>query len=168
MQASACGTARALARPARPVQERGREPADNGSTAADTACRHPPARIQTRITRAEGAEMANREPQTSGQSSSKTKARRGGQNREAAQGAAERDDTYGLISAIYHSLKGADTGTQYIEDARRAGNEELATFFEEWRAEQNRRALIGRRLLADELADIEEEVDDLIDDNDQG
>ena len=26
----------------------------------------------------------------------------------------------------------------------------------------------GRRLLADELADIEEEVDDLIDDNDQG
>ena len=110
--------------------------------------------------------MATREPHTSGKSSNKKNARReAGQNRAAA-GAAERDDTFGLISVIYHSLQGAETGTQYIEDARRAGNTELVTFFEEWRSEQNRRALLGRRLLADELADVEEEVDEMLDDND--
>jgi hypothetical protein len=112
--------------------------------------------------------MATREPHTSGQSSSKKNARReAGQSRPAA-GAAERDDTYGLISVIYHSLQGAETVTQYIEDARRAGNTELVTFFEEWRTEQNRRALLGRRLLADELADLEEEVDELIEESDNG
>ena len=106
--------------------------------------------------------MASREPQTSDQRQSKGARREAAQPR--AQGAAERDDTYGLISVIYHSLQGAETCTRYVEDARRAGNGELTTFFEQCRDEQNRRALLGRRLLADELADLEEEVDDLISD----
>lgn len=110
--------------------------------------------------------MATREPQTSGQSSSKKNTRRESGQKRAAAGAAERDDTYGLISVIYHCLQGAETGSQYIEDARRAGNAELVSFFEEWQSEQNRRALLGRRLLADELADLEEEVDDLIEESD--
>jgi hypothetical protein len=110
--------------------------------------------------------MASREPQTSSQSKSKNARREAGQRSAPARGAAERDDTYGLISVIYHALQGAETCTQYIEDARRAGKEDLAGFFEECRDEQNRRALLGRRLLADELADLEEEVDDIIEADD--
>lgn len=110
--------------------------------------------------------MATREPQTSGQKQNAQRNAR--QNRGAAQGAAERDDTYGLISVIYHSLQGAETCTQYVEDARRSGNQELANFFAESRDEQNRRALLGRRLLADELTDLEQEVDELIDESDAG
>jgi hypothetical protein len=111
--------------------------------------------------------MATREPQTSSQSKSRNKknARPNQSQSRPAQGAAERDDTYGLISVIYHCLQGAETCTQYIEDAQRAGNDELASFFEEWRNEQNRRALLGRRLLADELSDLEAEVDDMMDDD---
>jgi hypothetical protein len=108
--------------------------------------------------------MATREMQTSGKSKKNTRAG-SGQRRAPAQGAAERDDTYGLISAIYHSLQGAETCSRYVEDARRAGNDDLTGFFEEWRDEQNRRALLGRRLLANELSDLEEEVDELLEDD---
>src|SRR5688572_16964221 len=61
---------------------------------------------------------------------------------------AERDDTYGLISVIYHSLQGAETCAKYEADARRAKNEELVTFFEDCRIELNERAVLGRSLLA--------------------
>jgi len=110
--------------------------------------------------------MATREPQTSTQNKNKNARRETGQRTAPARGAAERDDTYGLISVIYHSLQGAETCTQYVEDARRAGNDELAAFFQECRDEQNRRALLGRRMLANELADLEEEVDEIIESDD--
>jgi hypothetical protein len=80
----------------------------------------------------------------------------------------ERDDTYGLISVIYHSLQGADTCAQYEEDARRAKNEELANFFEQCRLEQNARAVRGRRLLAAHLEgrdDDDDPDDDVIQDS---
>src|SRR5688572_22098127 len=51
----------------------------------------------------------------------------------------ERDDTYGLISVIYHSLQGAETYAQYAEDARRSKDEELVSFFEECRVELDAR-----------------------------
>lgn len=79
----------------------------------------------------------------------------------------ERDDTYGLISVIYHSLQGAETCGQYLEDARRTKNEELMAFFEASREEQNRRALRGRRLLAAQLEGLDDEDDDLIEDEDE-
>jgi hypothetical protein len=83
----------------------------------------------------------------------------------ASEATSERDDTYGLISVIYHSLQGAETCNQYIEDARRAGNDELVSFFEECREEQNRRALLGRQMLATELADMEDEVEAMLDED---
>jgi hypothetical protein len=85
---------------------------------------------------------------------------------KASEATSERDDTYGLISVIYHSLQGAETCNQYIEDARRGGNDELVNFFEESRDEQNRRALEGRRLLSAELQDIEDETEALLEDED--
>jgi hypothetical protein len=84
----------------------------------------------------------------------------------ASRATGERDENYGLISVIYHALQGAETCEQYADDARRAGNEELTRFFEESREEQNRRALEGRRLLAAEFRDLEDEVEAMVDDDD--
>jgi hypothetical protein len=77
----------------------------------------------------------------------------------------ERDDTYGLISVIYHALQGAETCAQYAEDARRARNSKLIEFFEECQIEQNERALRGRQLLSKTLQDSER--DELADDDDE-
>ncbi len=38
---------------------------------------------------------------------------------------------YDLVSILYHCLEGAATYEQYIEDAKEAGDKELADFFAE-------------------------------------
>ncbi len=42
-----------------------------------------------------------------------------------------RDEHYGLISVLYHALKGADNCNTYAFDAEAAGDERLAAFFYE-------------------------------------
>jgi hypothetical protein len=79
---------------------------------------------------------------------------------------AERDDTYGLISIVYHSLQGAETCAKYEEDARRAKNHELVAFFEDCRIELNERAVQGRSLLAAYLEGVDDDDEDEIADDD--
>jgi hypothetical protein len=69
----------------------------------------------------------------------------------------ERDEVYGLVSVLYHSLQGGETYAQYLEDARQAGDEELAAFFEECIIEQNEQARHAKQLLLARLDDEEEE-----------
>ena len=78
----------------------------------------------------------------------------------------ERDDTYGLISVIYHALQGAETCAKYEDDARRAKNPELVAFFEECQIEQNERALRGRQLLAAYLEGMDDEDEEALEDDD--
>ena len=78
----------------------------------------------------------------------------------------DKDDTYGLISVIYHALQGAETCAKYEEDARRAKNPELVAFFEECQVEQNERALRGRQLLAAYLEGMDEEDEETLEDDD--
>jgi hypothetical protein len=59
-----------------------------------------------------------------------------------------RDITYDLISTAYHLLQGAETVTQYIEDAEQEGNQELARFFHETKDEYTQRADRAKQLLA--------------------
>jgi hypothetical protein len=92
------------------------------------------------------------------QANQRTAGKNGG---DRSKGAVENDDTYGLISAVYHSLQGAETCGKYVEDARRAQNDELVAFFEEWRDELNRRALSGKQLLAAQLEDLQEDVEEV-------
>ena len=80
---------------------------------------------------------------------------------------AERDDTYGLISVIYHSLQGAETCAKYEEDARRAKSQELVAFFQSCRIELNERAVQGRSLLAGYLEGIDDDDEDEIADDDE-
>ncbi len=73
-------------------------------------------------------------------------------SRSSSQGAtAERDDVYGIISVMYHALQGAETYTQYVRDARRAGDDELVAFFEQCCEEETQRAERAKGLLADRL-----------------
>ncbi|MCT1910023.1 acyl carrier protein [Brachybacterium paraconglomeratum] len=50
------------------------------------------------------------------------------------------DVTFDLISVQYHSLKAGHDYGQYVRDARNAGQEEIAAFFEEVMAQDADRA----------------------------
>lgn len=69
------------------------------------------------------------------------------------------DHEYALVSVLYHALQGVQACEQYIADAERAGDDELAKFFEECREEQTARAARAKQLLAG-VMDVEEEEDD--------
>jgi rubrerythrin len=50
------------------------------------------------------------------------------------------DVTYDLIAVQYHALKAGHDYGQYVRDARNAGQEDIATFFENVMAEDSQRA----------------------------
>jgi rubrerythrin len=50
------------------------------------------------------------------------------------------DVTYDLISVQYHSLKAGHDYGQYVRDAKNAGHEDIAGFFEQIMAEDSERA----------------------------
>jgi hypothetical protein len=71
------------------------------------------------------------------------------------------DETYGLISVLYHALQGSETYVQYINDAERAGETEIAEFFRECQEQEVQRASRAKQLLAAQLdADYEEQDDE--------
>lgn len=69
------------------------------------------------------------------------------------------DQEYGLVSVLYHALQGVQACEQYVDDAERAGDTELATFFQECRDEQATRANRAKQLLAGRM-DVEDDEDD--------
>jgi hypothetical protein len=98
--------------------------------------------------------------------------KRGAQTPAAAAGepTSERDEIYGVVSVLYHALQGAETYSRYIQDARRAGDEELVTFFTDCQEEENQRAIRAKQLLAmrfEEEADVEDEDEDEDEDADE-
>ena len=58
------------------------------------------------------------------------------------------DVTFDLISVQYHSLKAGHDYGQYVRDARNAGKEEIAAFFEKVMAEDSAGAQQCDRVLA--------------------
>jgi hypothetical protein len=55
---------------------------------------------------------------------------------------------YDVVSVLYHTLQGAQTLASYIEDARQAGNQELAQFFQEIKQQQDQWAEQAKQFLA--------------------
>ena len=49
----------------------------------------------------------------------------------AEQANGTKDETYNLVSTLYHALQGAETARQYIQDAEQANDQELVQFFRE-------------------------------------
>lgn len=76
------------------------------------------------------------------------------------------DHEYALVSVLYHSLQGAQACEQYIDDAERAGDEELIKFFQECRDEQTARASRAKQLLAG-VMEVDEEDEDEEDDEEE-
>jgi hypothetical protein len=76
-------------------------------------------------------------------------------------------ENYDLISVLYHALQGAETVSQYLEDARNADDEELMTFFEETRTAYAERAAEAKQLLADRLEGSEDEDEDESEDDEE-
>ncbi|WP_437715966.1 hypothetical protein WMF45_05875 [Sorangium sp. So ce448] len=62
------------------------------------------------------------------------------------------DKDYNLVSVLYHTLKGAQTHSQYIQDAKQQGDQELASFFSEVRQEELQRAERAKQLLGQRLS----------------
>jgi rubrerythrin len=58
------------------------------------------------------------------------------------------DVTYDLVSLQYHSLKAGHDYGQYVRDARNAGVDEIADFFEQVMAEDSERAKKCHQFLA--------------------
>ena len=59
------------------------------------------------------------------------------------------DVSFDLISVQYHSLKAGHDYGQYVRDARNAGREDIAAFFESVMAEDSARAAQCHRFLKD-------------------
>jgi len=58
------------------------------------------------------------------------------------------DVTYDLVSVQYHSLKAGHDYGQYVRDAKNAGLDDVASFFEDVMAEDSKRAQRCHELLA--------------------
>ncbi|MFP8905004.1 acyl carrier protein [Streptomyces atacamensis] len=63
-----------------------------------------------------------------------------------------KDETYDLVSLLYHTLQEADTLTAYLSDTREAGDEELARFIQETLDQDRERAEKAKKLLAGRLS----------------
>ncbi|MDT7690057.1 MAG: hypothetical protein QOJ70_2514 [Acidobacteriota bacterium] len=63
-----------------------------------------------------------------------------------------RDNTYDLVSIIYHSLQGAETTAMYIADTQQEHCQECGQFFRETKEEYERRADRAKQLLTKHLA----------------
>lgn len=75
------------------------------------------------------------------------------------QGLPLRDDTFGVLSVLYHALQGAETIQQYVDDARESGDEDLIEFFDECAQKHMAIARRAKMLLADRLMEEDEEDD---------
>jgi hypothetical protein len=69
----------------------------------------------------------------------------------AEQATGTRDETYDLVSVLYHALQGAQTAMQYVQDAEQEGDQELAQFFREAQAWQQHLAEQAKELLKQRL-----------------
>lgn len=58
------------------------------------------------------------------------------------------NEQYDLISALYHSLEGAQTYATYVKDAEQCGDQELAQFFRKAQQEEDSRAQQAKQLLS--------------------
>ena len=59
-----------------------------------------------------------------------------------------KDEQFNLISALYHSLKGAAACETYLTDAQAAGDTELTNFFQEVQQQEVRLAERAKMLLS--------------------
>lgn len=99
-------------------------------------------------------------PQTATQTNRKNTSRQPGPVPSTSELQTE-DHVYGLVSVLYHALQGAETYEKYVDDAERAGDDELVKFFEQCRDQENERASRAKSLLVLRIDEDEEDEDDV-------
>lgn len=57
------------------------------------------------------------------------------------------NETFDLVSVLYHALEGAQTYGRYCQDAQQVGNRDLEQFFQQCQQEDIRRAEQAKQLL---------------------
>ena len=62
------------------------------------------------------------------------------------------DEQYNLVSILYHLLEGAATYEQYTQDAKQAGDNDLANFFQEVKDNNCQMAEKAKQMLAQRLS----------------
>ncbi len=62
-----------------------------------------------------------------------------------------RDSTYDVVAVLYHALQGAETCAAYLQDAERAGDQDLVQFFREVQGTYRQLADRGKGLLRQRL-----------------
>lgn len=62
-----------------------------------------------------------------------------------------KNEQYDLISVVYHTLEGAVTYEQYIQDAKAAGDNELASFYGELKSSNCQIAANAKQSLKNRL-----------------
>ena len=62
-----------------------------------------------------------------------------------------RDETYDLVSVLYHASQGAQTAMQYVQDAEQEGDQELVQFFRDAQTWQRHLAEQAKELLKQRL-----------------
>ena len=62
-----------------------------------------------------------------------------------------RDEQYNVISVLYHALQGAEICATYLQDAERAGDQDLVPFFREVQGTYRQLADRGKTLLRQRL-----------------
>lgn len=63
-----------------------------------------------------------------------------------------KDQSYDLVSVLYHALEGAATYATYVQDAQQEGDNELSQFFQEIQEQERQRAERAKQLLASRLS----------------
>jgi hypothetical protein len=69
----------------------------------------------------------------------------------ATQTTGTKDNTYDLVSVLYHALQGAETCLHYLQDAEQGGDQELVRFFRDVQAWQRHIATQAKELLKQRL-----------------
>ncbi len=62
-----------------------------------------------------------------------------------------RDEHYDIVSALYHTLQSAQRCSQYINDAEKEGDQEVAQFFHDMQDSQRRLADKAQQLLSERV-----------------
>jgi dienelactone hydrolase len=75
----------------------------------------------------------------------------GGLTMAAASNAPLEDKDYDLISVVYHASQRSDTCRQYASDAKKAGDQDAADFFDEVRGQYAQLSEKGKALLKHRL-----------------
>ncbi len=72
-------------------------------------------------------------------------------NKESTGDTGTRNETFNIVSVLYHSLQSAETIDKYLQDSGQTGGSDITKFLQETKEENMRCADRAKQLLAEQL-----------------